>query len=109
DGRLRLDSGRPAAAAVGADLPGSPHHITVAGQLLGPDRAASVQTRSGDADLAAEAELAAVRELGRGVPHDDRAVDGVEEGGCGDRVLSDDGLCVPRPVAADVLHCAFDA
>ena len=41
----------------------------------GPTGPAGVEAAGGDADLGAEAELAAVGELGRGVPQHDRAVD----------------------------------
>ena len=49
------------------------HAIFEAGELLDADRAARVQAAGGDADLGAEAELAAVGELGRGVVQHDRA------------------------------------
>ena len=47
--------------------------IFEAGQLLDPDRAAGMELAGGDADLAAEAELAAIGELGRGVVDQDGA------------------------------------
>ncbi len=56
----------------------------------------------GDADLGAEAELAAVGELRRGVVQHDRRIDLVEELlGCR-RVLGDDRVGVVRAVISDV-------
>src|SRR3981189_724394 len=49
------------------------------GQLLGADRAAGVKFPGGDADFRAEAEFAAVGELGRCVMQHDRRIDLVEE------------------------------
>ena len=50
-------------------------HIFEGCQLFGADRSARVQLVGGDADLGAEAELAAVGELRRGVDHHDGGVD----------------------------------
>ena len=49
--------------------------IFEAGELFDADRAAGVHLAGGDADLAAEAELAAIGELGRGVVEQDRRID----------------------------------
>jgi len=51
------------------------HEILEARQLFEADGAARVHLARGDADLRAHAELAAVGELGRGIVHDDGAVD----------------------------------
>ena len=61
------------------DLPRTAHAVFEGGQLLGADRTAGVQAAGGDADLGAEAELAAVGELGRGVVQDDGGIDLVQE------------------------------
>ena len=53
--------------------------IFEAGQLLGADRAAGVEFPGGDADFRAEAELAAIGELGRCVVQHDRRIDLVEK------------------------------
>ena len=45
------------------------------GELLDADRPARMQPAGGDADLGAEAELAAVGELRRGVVQHDRGID----------------------------------
>jgi hypothetical protein len=55
------------------------HPIFEGAELLGADRAAGVHAAGGDADLGAEAEFAAVGELGRGVVQHDRRVDLGEE------------------------------
>lgn len=62
-----------------------------------------MQAVGGDADLAAEAELTAVGELGGGVDQDDGAVDlgGETLGRLG--VGGDDSLGVARAVAGDVV------
>src|SRR4029079_5027527 len=60
-------------------LPGAVNAIFEARQLLGTDRAAGVEFAGGDSDLCAEAELAAVGELRRGVVQHDRGIDLVEE------------------------------
>ena len=60
-------------------LPGAVDAIFEARQLLGADRAAGMEFAGGDADLRAEAELAAVGELRRGVVQHDRRIDLVEE------------------------------
>jgi hypothetical protein len=60
-------------------LPGAVDAIFEAHQLLGTDRPSGVAFAGGDADLGAEAELAAIGELRRGVVQHDRRVDLVEE------------------------------
>src|SRR6478609_10953326 len=60
-------------------LSGTVDAILEAGQLFGADRAAGVEFAGGDADFGAEAELAAIGELRRGVMQHDRRVDLVEE------------------------------
>ena len=56
----------------------------------------------GDADLRAEAELAAVAELRGGVPHRHRAVDAAQERVRRRRVLGDDGVGVLAAMARDM-------
>jgi hypothetical protein len=62
-----------------------------------------------DADLAAEAELAAVGELGRGVPEHDGAVDAAEKALGSALIGGDDGIGVLRAEAGDVLDRLVDA
>src|SRR5579862_3750083 len=69
-------AGRPPS---GARLAGPADHILERRELFCADRAARVQTVGGDADLGAEAELAAVGELGRGVDQDDGRVHQLDE------------------------------
>jgi hypothetical protein len=68
-----------------------------------------VELAGGDADLRAEAELAAVGELGRGVHQHDRAVDLAEEPFGAAGVLGDDRVGMVRAVAVDVVDRALDA
>src|SRR6266404_6890932 len=60
-------------------LPGAVNAIFEARQLLGADRAAGVEFAGGNPDLRAEAELAAIGELRRGVVQHDRGIDLAEE------------------------------
>jgi hypothetical protein len=62
-----------------------------------------VQAGGGDADLAAEAELAPVGELGRGVDQDDGAVHPRREPFGGVGVRREDRLGVARAVAGDMV------
>ncbi len=69
----------PSARPSRSRLPGAADPVLEGGELLDADRAAGVHAAGGDADLGAEAELAAVGELGRGVVQDDRRIDLGEE------------------------------
>src|SRR6188474_2823863 len=60
-------------------LPGAVNAIFEARQLLGANRAAGVEFAGGNPDLGAEAELAAVGELGRRVVQHDRGIDLAEK------------------------------
>src|SRR5436190_16679842 len=60
-------------------LPGAVNAIFEARQLLGANRAAGVEFAGGNPDFRAEAELAAVGELRRGVVQHDRGIDLAEE------------------------------
>ena len=79
------------------------------GELLDADRAARMQAAGGDADLGAEAELAAVGELGRGVVQHDGGIDFAQEflRRCG--VVGDDRVGVVRAVALDMRDGGVDA
>ena len=67
-----------------------------------------MEAAGGDADLGAEAELTAVGELGRRVPHHDRAVDAGEELlGCG-RIVGDDRVGMAGAVAGDMVDRAVE-
>ncbi len=60
-------------------LPAAAYAIFETGELLDPDRAARMHPPGGDADLGAEAELAAVGELRRGIVQHDRRIDFAQE------------------------------
>src|SRR5947209_10802118 len=79
---------------LGPHLPIPADLIFERGQLLGTDRTARVELARRNADLAAEAELAAVGELRRRVPQHDCAVDAAQEMIRGGGVLGDDSLGV---------------
>src|SRR6266852_4589928 len=79
-------------------LPGAMDAIFEAGELLGADRAAGVKFAGGDADFRAEAEFAAVGELGRGVMQHDRRIDLVEELAGGACIFRHDRIGVMRTV-----------
>src|SRR5258705_12762053 len=79
-------------------LPGALHAILEARQLLGRDRAAGMEFPGGDADLGAEAELAAIGELRRCVMQHDRGIDLVEEFFRGGGILGHDRVGVMRTV-----------
>src|SRR5438445_2144548 len=84
------------------------HLILERRQLLRPDGTPRMELAGGDSDLRAEAELAAVGILGRGVPQDDGAIDLVEEIFGGGALFGDDRLGVTGPEAADVRDCIID-
>src|SRR3546814_17152932 len=67
-----------------SDLTLSADFIFEGRQLFGPDGPPRVKLARGDSDLRAKAELAAIGELGRGVPDDDGAIHLIEES-LGDR------------------------
>src|SRR4029077_18380123 len=79
------------------------------GELLDADRAARVQPAGGDADLGAEAELAAVGELRRGVVQHDRRIHFAQEFFRRGFVLGDDRIGVMRAIALDMGNRGIDA
>src|SRR5262245_25469006 len=90
-------------------LPGAVNTVFEARQLFGADRTAGVEFAGGDPDLRAEAELAAIGELRRGVVQHDRRVDFAEEfpGRLG--VLGHDRVGVARAVVLDMRDRPVDA
>ena len=90
-------------------LPGAVDAIFEAGQLLGADRAAGVEFPGGDADFGAEAEFAAVGELGRCVMQHDRRIDLVEKFARGAFVLGHDRIGVVRAVIVNMRDRLVDA
>src|SRR5690349_6172534 len=90
-------------------LPGPVHAVFEAGELLGADGAAGVEFASGNADLGAEAELAAIGKLRRGIMQHDRRVHLVEEFLRGRRILGHDRVGVARAVILDVRDRFIDA
>src|SRR5262245_9100379 len=91
------------------DLSRAAHAILEAGELLDADRPARMEAAGGDPDLGAEAELAAVGELGRGVVQHNGGIDLAQELFGRALVLGDDGLGVVRAVALDMRDCTVDA
>src|SRR5262249_57596801 len=83
--------------------------IFEAGQLLDSDRSAGVEPPGGNADLGAEAELAAVGELRRRVMEHDGGVDFAQEFFGRLAVLGHDRVGVMRAVAFDMRHRGIDA
>src|SRR5437667_10542988 len=90
-------------------LPGAVHAIFEAGELLGADWAAGMEFPGGDADLGAEAKLAAIGELRRGVVQHDRGINLVEEFFRGFGILGHDCIGVMRAVIVDMRDRLFDA
>src|SRR6267378_8382059 len=90
-------------------LPGAVDAIFETGQLRGADRAAGVKFPGGDADFRAEAEFAAVGELGRGVMQHDRRIDLVEKFAGGIGVFGHDRIGVLRTVVVDMRDRRVDA
>ena len=93
-----IGSGPDLARAVDAVLEGA--------ELLDADRAARVHAAGGDADLGAEAELAAIGELGRGVVEHDGGIDLGEEALGRGLVGGDDRVGMVRAVALDMVDGA---
>src|SRR3954454_1384260 len=76
------------------DLPRAANAIFECGELLDADRPARVYASGGNSDLRAEAELAAIGELGRGIVQHDCGVDLAEEFLGGFRVSRDNRIGV---------------
>src|SRR5262249_59372532 len=100
--------GRPATGSPGR-LTRSADAVFEAAQLLHADRTPRVEPAGGNADLGAEAELAAVGELGRGVVQDDRRIDLREELLRRRRIGGDDGIGMIRAVTLDMGDRLVDA
>src|SRR6266850_8224267 len=83
-------------------LPGAVNAIFEARQLLGANRAAGVEFAGGNPDFGAEAELAAVGELRRGVVQHDRGIDLAEEFLGGLCILGHDRIGMMRAVIVDM-------
>ena len=86
----------------GTHLAGAADDVAEGGELFEADRPAGVQAAGGDADFPAEAEFAAVAELGGGVPEADGAGDVGQEGFGGFCVLGDDGVGMLAAMGGDV-------
>src|SRR5262249_7274530 len=91
------------------DLPRTAHAIFEAGQLLDADRTARVKTASGDADLRAKPDLAAVGELRRGVVQHDRGIALAQELPRRGGILAHDRIGVVRAVMLDMTDRGIDA
>src|SRR5262245_57031001 len=77
-------------------------------QLLEADGAPGMQSAGGDADFGAEAELAAIGELRRGVVQGDGAVDPRKKSARGLDILSDDRIGMLRTIVGDMRHRFID-
>ena len=97
---LCCNNADPCAAPHARVCPAAVHAILERAELLDADRPARVHAPGGDADLGAEAELAAVGELGRGVVQHDRGIDLFQEALRGRGVLGDDAVGVMRAIAS---------
>src|SRR3569833_1344962 len=78
-------------------------------QLLDADRPARMKLAGGNPDLGAEAELAAIGELRRGVMQHDRGIHLIEEFLSRRRILGHDGVGVMRAVLVDMRDRSIDA
>src|SRR5580704_11409432 len=83
-------------------LSGAVNAIFETGQLLGAHRPAGVKLAGGNAYFGAEAELAAIGELGRCVVQHDRRIDLVEEFARGSFVVRHDRIGMARPVVMNM-------
>src|ERR1700679_1860594 len=83
-------------------LPGAMDAIFETGQLLGADRAAGMKFPGRNADFRAEAEFAAVGELGRCVVQHDRRIDLVEKLASGVGILGHDRVGMMRAVVVNM-------
>src|SRR5215216_506032 len=90
-------------------LPGAVNAIFEARQLLGADRAAGVEFASGNPDLRAEAELAAIGELRRRVVQHDRGIDLAQEFPGRPDILGHDRIGVARAMVLNMRDRSVDA
>src|ERR1700685_2209285 len=90
-------------------LPGAMDAIFETGQLFGADRATGVKSPGGNPDFRAEAEFAAIGELGRCVVQHDRRIDFVEKFTGGFFVFGHDRIGVMRAVIVDMGARLVDA
>src|SRR6478735_2942505 len=90
-------------------LPAAVNTILEARQLIDADRPAGVEFPGRDSDLRAEAELAAIGELRRGIVQHDRRVHLVEEFLRGLVVFRHDRIRMMRAVIVDMRDRAVDA
>src|SRR6202051_1143984 len=98
----RADRSRPRLSAA-ADA------VLETGELFDADRTAGVQPAGGDADFGAEAELAAVGDLRRGVVQRDRRIPFGQEFFRRGFVRGDDRVGVMRAIALDMIDRRIDA
>ncbi len=105
---MRASAG-PRAARSRPDLPRTVHAVLEGGELIDPDRTARVEAPRGDADLGAEAELAPVGELGRGIVQHDRGIDLREKRFRSRLIGGDDRIGMVRAVTFDVRNGGIDA
>src|SRR6201999_305563 len=90
-------------------LSGAVDAVFEAGELLGADRPARVELAGGNADLGAEAELAAVGKLRRGIVEHDSGFAFLEESLRGRIVFGHDRIGVVRAVILDMRYRPVDA
>src|SRR3546814_2005800 len=88
----------------GAHLPRSANDPFIGRQPFQCDGSPGMQTARRNADLRTQAELTAVRKLAGCVPHDNGAIDSVQEGFRLLCVLSHDGVGVMTAMRIDMRH-----
>src|SRR5271166_6488903 len=96
-GRQPPEAGnRPFGPTLRPRLPVAAHPVLEGAELFQPDRSTSMEAAGRDPDFGAEAEFAAVGELGRSVVQDDRGVDLPKEFIGGGLIFGDDAIGVMR-------------
>src|SRR5580704_2813172 len=96
--QMRMASAR----ALAADLATSANHVFIAGQLLDPDRSASVKFVRADAYFRPHAEFAAIGELRRCIVQDDCAIDSRQKPLRGSAVVGNDAIGMLRTVSRNM-------
>src|SRR6202012_1517483 len=90
-------------------LAGPVDHVFVAGELLDTHRPAGMKAIGRYTDLRTHAEIATVRELGRGIVQHDGAVHALQKALSGGAIVVDDGIGMGRAIACDVFDGAVHA
>src|SRR5215472_16773811 len=96
-------------AALRSRLSGAAYAVFEAGQLFDSDRSTGVEPSGGNADLGAEAELAALGELRRRIVQHDRRVDLAQEFLRSLAIFGHDRVGMMRAIALDMRDRGIDA